>query len=547
MPNASDQSPFGGGGGTPAYFNAREKFRDLSSASYDSVGVLTDIGKTVALYSSVEGRTYKLPAANTAGLTVGKGTGFRILPRSKPIRILNQGTAGTDPILEAFGQPGADFTLFANSVASTVGDWQGRGYGMLNIPVPFTLPAALDAGFDAGATIVNAAVNLGSHVGQNLHWARVTSTLYVFAYSDNACTSIKVVAATYNHSTDAWTWGAAVTAFTSANTWYFPRIIGFANGSYCCLAFQDTTNTVGARGGTISGTTITQGTAITSGAWGVNGTVSAAMKCSSLVADSATTFFWSTCYDGTHLGIEQFTMTGANVAATAGSTFASSSINASLFDLGGYSPAANTIELMIPSDNTAVALSRYAVSATAVSNTWNRLAKLAGTPSTQKLAYGNSSRQYWMAGMTSSMARVVMNAGFTDVAEYFGSNTPWGENDGQWPAMKNMAFFSDDELVLRDAQSQMISFALVNTSELRSKKIAPVTGSNQSVVPGGAFRPMGPGFSAPFSLFFGMDINPTNRRMSVVYSNTGQSFVSGRGVYAQMYDLPRNYDQQALV
>lgn len=533
------------GGGGPAAPTGVEVRRDLSSASYDAGSSVADVNRKVILYSSTEGKSYKLPNANAGGaLSLGKGIGFEIAPRSKPIKILNQGTAGTDPILEGVAIPGATFTMYANSVTGVVGDWQaGQSKGLLNCPIPVTLPNVLDAGFDAGGAIVNAAVNLTNYVGANIHWARVTSTLYVFAFVDNAATSVKVVALSYVHATDTWTWGTAVTAFTSANTWYFPRVIGFANGSYCVVAFQGTANTMGARGGTISGTTITQGAAITSGAWGCNPTDITSTQCATLVADSATTFFYAGRYDGTHLGIEQFTMTGANVAATAGSTFASSSIAATNYDLGGYSPAANTLELSIPSDNTACVLSRYTVSGAAVNLTWNRLARISVTPNLQKLLYGNSSRQYWGCTTTSSLYRVVMDSGFTLISDQFNTGTPWGENDTQYAAMKNLALLSDDECLWQDSQGQNRGFTLINTAELRSKKIVPVGGSGQSIVPGGALRPVGGGFAPVMNVSMGVDINPTNRRMSVVYTNVGQSLIVNRGWYAQMYDLPRNYDQ----
>ena len=177
---------------------------------------VTDIGQTHILYSSTDGKTVTLPAANASGMTQGRGVGFRVLPRSKPIRILNAGTAGTDAILEAFALPGADFTLFANSVNTAAGDWRGV-HGMFHGPISVSQPASLDPGVDFGSTYSSSSYAFTAPIIQNTIITRLTSSLFIVCGIPAAGTSVVAYALSYNNATDAWTWGTPVTVFSSAN------------------------------------------------------------------------------------------------------------------------------------------------------------------------------------------------------------------------------------------------------------------------------------------------------------------------------------------
>lgn len=540
------------GGGAPAYFSGKEVFHDLSAGNLALA--LTDMRKTHLLYSSADGKTVTLPAANTAGLVIGQGVGFRVLPKSKPIKILNAGTVGTDPILEAFLLPGADCAVFLQSVTApsvTAGTWLGRGYGMFHGPVPVTFPSVQETGIDFGSVgLVASLVNGGTGLMADCNLIRLSSTQFVALGIPNAGTSVVAYPVSYTHATDTWTWGSGVTVFSTANQWSNPRAVVLSATTYAIMAFEATNNKVWARGGTIAANVITQGTAITSGAWGVNPTITGSMQTAGLVADSATTFFWISNYDGgtNNLAVTHFSIVGANLTQDGGATFAYASVNTGQFYISGSSIAANTVD--IGYGNGASGFSRFTYAAGSVTNTYTRKQKrTSGTCGPLYLADATN-RVYYTADGTGLLSRFVMNAGYTDMTEMQALGSPVLTNVNA----PSTAFAQTDVLVISDDEMLVLgSFATVNVNRYSLTFINPalslrartqvVSGTssdsgfaNHVVAASGGYGPM-------LTQCLGAHLNTTNRRLAIMDSNVGQSLAFNRNIFMTMFDCPRNYDQ----
>lgn len=535
-----------GGGGSPAYFSGKEVYHDLSAGSLALA--LADMRKTHILYSSVDGKTVTLPAANTAGMAVGIGVGFRVMPMSRPIKILNAGTAGTNAILEAFGLPGADFALFANSVASIAGDWKGSGTGMFHGMIPATLPSVIDAGLDIGSVFFG---GQSSDAGEkSLHpnkmLTKLSATLYVASWVPNAGTSVVTCAISYNPATDAWTWGAAVTAFTSANQWSYPHVIGLSANTFAVLAWEATGAKVSARACTVAGTVITQGVTIQSGAWSVNPTSIFSMRYCSLVADSATTFFWNSNYDATHLGITHFSVVGTTLTQDGGGTFGSSAPGF-LEGMGGYSPSANNIYLGISINTTDAGIYKYTYAAGGVTNTAalreNSGINL-GAGTLQSLDPTNN-RSYALIGPVSGATYryLTVNAGFTAVPESRFAPLPTYSDAATPVVIDNAAkilFLSEDEAVIFSTGQGATLFNPQISLKARLQFSGGVGGDNGHIAPAQCGW-----YSDAFTSgrYVGTVVDATLRRLAALSFNQNQTIAGGRLATMAMFDLPRNYDR----
>lgn len=538
----NDKFPSPRGGGSPAYFSGTEVYRDLSSGSFDAGASVADIGKTVVLYSSTDGKSYKLPNANATGMAVGKGTGFRVLPKSKPIKILNQGVAGTDDILEAFPLPGANGALFANSVATAKGDWRGQGAGLFHGAVPRSIPNVQDAGADFGSVLATASVSPVSLLA-SVNICQLSSTLYVVTGIPAAGTSVVSYAVSYNHTTDAWTWGAAVTSFSSANQWLYPKVVALSATLFAVVAWEATNNKVSARACTVSGTTITQGTTILSGAWSVNPTSSDSTRYASLIADSATTFFFNSRYDGAHLGITHFSVSGTTLTQDGGGAFASSSMP--IFNPNGFSPAANIIELALASDNATVGISRYTYAGGAVTNTWDRRDKNNFGNQSVLWSVDPTNRVYYTAnGGAGNLSRLVLKSDLSQITEQANFILPV-MTDVAAPLSvtpEQLTFLSDDEALVNGVNTSIGSLTLFNPQiNIRARAQFPTgTSADTAFAHNTVAAQLGWGPAATTRL--GLSVNAANRTVAMFYVFQSQTVASGRAVAMQMFDLPRNYD-----
>lgn len=536
------------GGGTAAYVTGKEIFVDLSAQAGVSFAMTTaHIGKTILLYSSVEGQSYKLLAANNALLATGKGIGFKALPGSKPIRIFNGGTAGTDPILEAYLLPGADVALFLTSTtvpSVNAGTWKARGSGLFHGPVPVTMPNVPDAGVDAGSVLLAASVQFTNTLIPNISLTRLSSTLYVGSFIPAAGTSIVCYAVSYNHATDAWTWGSPVTSFSSANQWSSIGVVGLSATTFAVLAWEATANKVSARACTVAGTTITQGTTIQSGAWGVNPSDIHCGDQFCLVPDSATTFFYACSYDNAHLGILHFSVVGTTLTQDGGSTFANSS-TASSVQLGGYSPSANNLDLCISSNlaTNGSGVSRYNYAGGAVTNTWDRRNKDTIGQMLVLQSADPTARVYY-TWSSSALQRLVMNAGFTDFTEHSDTIVPTTSRAGASVAAQRLFFLSDSEALVYDSAG-IGSLSLFDPA-IAIRHREQVLSNTSSDLGASQHILAAPNLVPQITLAgrqLGFDINPTIRRAAAYYSDQSQTLAIGRQLRMQMYDLPRNYDQ----
>lgn len=552
MPNVSDALAKPSGGGVPAYGSGKE----VSQADLAG-GTLTltagSMKKVHLIYSSVDGGKVKLPDCTATGMALGQYVGFRVLPGSRPVRIINAGTAGTDAILEAVGLPGADFALFCYSVSSAKGNWRGRGTGMFHGAVAVTQPYVQEAGTDLGSVALVASMNLPGLTSDTCV-ARLSATQYVVAVVPNAGTSVVLYPVSYNHSTDAWTWGASVTAFSSANQWSFPRIIGLSSTTYAVTAWQATAATQSARAGTVAANVITQGSTITSGAWSVNASSSIALSNCSLVADSATTFFHVSRYDGTALGITHFSVSGANITQDGGGTFASARPLPSF--LGGYSPSANVIDIAATSTNTP-GIGRYTYNAGAVTSTTDLKAPSSATITAGDcIVIGNASaRSYWYGNGTTSVHKFTVNAGFTAITNesYLGPVLPAHDADTARSIGSGFTMLSDDEGLIFNQATAGIScyLSLFNPTISLLSRVTAVQAATKSadlagkiVVAPLAFGPSIGGSSG--AQIIGLNIDQTTRRVAVLHSNSGNSTAWKRLLLMAMLELPRNYDNATV-
>lgn len=549
MADIGDKFPSPRGGGTPAYFSGTEVYRDLSSASFDAGSSVSDVGKTVVLYSSTEGKSYKLCNANATGMAVGKACGFRLLPQSKPIKILNQGTGGTDAVLEAFMLPGASCTLFANSIASAKGDWRGGGTGLFHGAVPVVLPCVLDAANDLGDV---PAAQPAYSTAPNNTITMLTSTLYVVTWVNAAGTSVKCQAYTYTRSTDTWAKGAIVTSFTSANQWSCPRVIATDATHFSVLAWEATNGKVSARTCSVSGGTITQGTTIVSGGWTVNPSNATSMSICSLIKDSATSFFWATKYDGTHLAVQHFSISGTTLTNDGGTAFGSSAVSTTDGWLGGYSPSANILDFGWCSDNAVTGISRYTYGAGTCPKTFDIRDPL-GFGGQGTLQAGDGPNRVYYTGATTNFERYVVNAALNDLTEFQLFNglytTALGKQATALTFNSQVLILSDTEALLTQTTTgTMMYLTLVDLAvalRARVNTAASATtdnGTSTKIVAAQMWN--GPWINSV--ALFGMNVDPTTRQGVVMCTSETQSSTTFQFLRAYAFDLPRNYDQAII-
>lgn len=537
------------GGGSNAYLTNKEVRRDLSSASFDAGSSISDIGKTVILYSSTRGKSYKMPNANATGMAVGKGTGFLIDKDSEPIFILNQGVLDTNPVLECLALPGADFALTTRSISTAVGDWHAKGTGLFHGPVPCSLPATIDTGVDLGSAVQAPVPSVGS-LRQNYSLSKFpTVQTYAIAVIPTAGTSVVAYAASYNSATDAFTWGSAVTVFSSANAWSMGGIIGLDASHYACFAWEATAGTAGLRGGSIAGTVITQGTGLTSGAWtGVNPSNISSATVSSLVLDNGgPNFFHASKYDGTHLGILHGSISGNNVAVDGGSTFASSQFTGITSNMvGGYSPSTKAIVLGVtPDASQGITKYTYSPTVTQVTTTLKvARANLNLSGSNTLLPFDATTGRLWSSydagggGPLLITATDVNLSALTEVVPLVGlpnhDAISTGTDSSKFLPLDASTLLAWHEI----ASTYEHWFTLLNVNDLRRRLQTNATG--QTVFT--RYISCMAGYSTN-GLLLGTHYDSTTRRFCVLFARQSSGEVNLRQLALQMFNIPRNFDK----
>lgn len=534
--------------GSNAYLSGSEVPRDLSSASFDAGSSLSDIGKTVILYSSTSGKSYKMPSANTSGMAAGKGTGFLIAPDSRPIMILNQGTVGTDDVLECLAMPGADFSLVTRSIATAKGDWRAKGLGLWAGAVPATLPAPIDAGTDLGSAATAGAFSNGT-LRQNYMLTRLSSTQFLAAIVPTAGTSVLVYPISYNVSTDVWTWGSSVTAFSSANTWTLSGILALSSTQYIVAAYEGTTATGNARGGSVAANVITQGTAIVSGAWSITPSNAGWGSTSNLIKDAAGTCFHAGLFNGTNLGITHFSISGNNVTQDGGGQFLTATFTGiSSNQVGGYSPSANVINLGITVD-AVPGISKYTYATGSVTHTTKlTIRNFAGMSSeigrcTLYPIDGANNEYLLMADNSSTgTARIKCDASLTTLSEA-AIGPQLVMNTGNFSTSSICPISDGEFLGLGLGINPTFALTLFNPNfNLRRRSM---NGTGPQAV--GEVIHTTAGFGPAFSMQLSVDVDTTLRRAAFLHARYTTAGVASRQLALQMFNLPRNWSKETYL
>lgn len=207
----------------------------------------TDNNNPRGILSTVKGGLVKLPAANTGGFTPGPVSfPLMINPQSYPVRLYNNGTAGTDAMLEAVLAPGSIVQpqLIANTSQTINGFTTSAAAGLWNkqnlngvatikalqhILPGSTPPSAVTGTFTNGTS-------------QGVCW--LTGTLGIWVFLDS---SLNVRAVPFQLSPDGVTnqvLGANTNiASAGGNTFANPTVSPCGNGTQVVISWFDSTNT----------------------------------------------------------------------------------------------------------------------------------------------------------------------------------------------------------------------------------------------------------------------------------------------------------------
>lgn len=530
-----------GGGGDPAYFSTKEvPHGDLAGGTLTLTSA--DMKKTHLIYSSVEGAKVVLPDSRTLS-AIGLGVGFKVSPRSKSVRLINPGTPGTDAILEAFMLSGANAKFFAQSIATAAGDWHGGGYGLYSGPVPVTLPVSYDAGLDTGDVSGSTG---GYFLPSKFLEMSTAGTLFAALWSNNAGTAVKSALATYNHATDAWTWGSAATIFSVTGVVTDHGMVAFDATHIGYIGWNNTSGLTGQivlNAASISGTTLTPGTAINSSAW----TTSvyndhSAQGSVAMVADSSTSCIMVANNNGP-LGLDRMSLSGNTLTHSGGLSVSSmgSVLGASGVTLA--TAGANTVDLGFGNDG-AFGIGRYTYAASAITATFSRRNKSNNGVGGYIQLVDPANKIYYTRGSTTDvLVRMVLKSDNSDIIEEEVFRGPiFSTMSGACCSPgKDIFFLSDDEAIaFWNVDAGGYGFALVDVKRLRHNGQSTVTvDANRLPSPTLAVGPV----VAAATDILGARVLTTMRRLAILYTNRDQSNAKGRILRGHMFDLPRNYDK----